>query len=681
MRTAITLLLVVLGTVTARAEDCKVAGRIDGLLLDKVKVNTIDSARMSIVRATEALAVTDGMPVCNGDLITARPGIVAIVRVGVDPVKDNTVTLYGEAVITVENPGSVFAKLGRVFALLRGEFDVRTNFGTLGARGTQFEVNAADTQVQVMQLEGEVQVADAGVAGTPRVQPLQELTITPATPAAKPRPMPAAACAELTRTHSNVVSSSRPALPFEASGRSDELKEIARDFADARERLLCRKEEAAAAMLAKAWSNYAEPGGVIKLTQSIPPQSSSRDAALYANSTGNAYRQLGYSNEAINWFKRALEIDAGFAFPHNGIGDAHRDLGLAALARNESEGALREFDLAQQAYEKSLDRGLWGKGGGSNRAVPMVNLGDLALLRIVVEPTQGAALLDRARQWFEQALGETDGRHAFARLGLARVDFMRAMLIPDVDVQGPTGWDAIGAAAAYAFKTQLERKPHIDSARDRIRKLLDDFPEFSAASLLWGEIEQVFGSRDNAKKRFRDAVRFDPHNVQAYSRLAQVLTARKDRSEKALFESTFRAAAYPALVPVIRGRVKSVDGARPAAIVQDVRALAPSRKEIVFGTNYDSQWEPITLTNAGQAPVTVGAVTVAGDDASAFTVQAERCANLPFGAGATCQIQVRYDGSGERNQSARLVIGSSSGMDARISLKAVRQRVPGSGRR
>lgn len=672
-RVSAALLLVAAGLLTAEANACDVVGRVDGLLLGKDKVTKLDAGQMSIARGDKTLAIDDGMPVCEDDVITARSGVVAIVRVGNDAERDNAITLYGEAIITVESPSGITAKIGRIFALLRGTFDVRTSFGTLGARGTQFEVNATAAQAEVIQLEGEVEVTGANAAAGARVRPLEQLDLSAAT-GQKPRALSAESCANVTAKHSGVVSGTRPELPFEASGRSAGRESVVREFARARQRVLCEKQTDATAELARAWADYAEPGGVLKLIHALPPSGDSRDAALYANSAGNAYRQLGQAEPAMGWYERALQIDPNFAFPHNGIGDARRDLGLAALGRGDGAGALREFDLAQKSHEKSLDRSLWGKGGGTNRAIPMVNLGELALLRIAAEPAQSATLLDAAQQWFTRAQAEAGTDYAFAELGLARLDFMRALTIPDVEVQGPEGWNLVGAQLAAGFATGLARKPHVDEAKRRLRNLLDKHPEFSAASLLLGEVHQLYGKRDDAKKHFRAAIRFDPHNVLAYLRLTQILKSNSESAERKLYEAAFRSAAHPALVPAMEGKAKVVESAKPKAEVRDVRALAPSVSTVTFGSNYDRQSESVTFTNSGSAAVTVGTISITGDDASAFSVSAGRCANRELAPGASCEVQVRYTGTGERNQSARLVVGSSSGMDAKVTLKATKRQ-------
>jgi len=673
-RASAAILLAASALLATEANACDVAGRVDGLLLDKAKVTKLDAGRMSIARGDKTLAIEDGMPVCEDDVITARSGVVAIVRVGNDAERDNAITLYGEAIITVESPTGITARIGRIFALLRGTFDVRTNFGTLGARGTQFEVNSTAAQAKVIQIEGEVEVTGPNAAASSRVRPLEQLDLSAAT-AQKPQALSRESCASVTATHSEVVSSTRPELPFEASGRSAGRERVAREFADARQRVLCEKQTDATAELARAWADYAEPGGVLKLIHALPPSADSRDAALYANSAGNAYRQLGQADPAMGWYERALQIDPNFAFPYNGIGDARRDRGLAALGNADVAGAVREFDLAQKSYEKSLDPGLWGKGGGTNRAIPMVNLGELALLRIAAEPAQSATLLDLAQQWFTRAQAEAGNDYAFAELGLARLDFMRALTIPDVEVQGPEGWNLVGAQIAAGIAAGLARKPHVDSAKRRLRTLLDKHPEFSAASLLLGEVHQLFGKRDDAKKHFRAAIRFDPHNVLAYLRLTEVLKSNSDKAERQLYEAAFRSAAYPALVPAMKGKAKVTEAAKPKAEIRDVRALSPSVSTVAFGSNYDGQSESVTFTNSGNAAVTVGAITITGEDASAFSVAAERCANRELAPNASCEVQVRYTGTGERNQSARLVVGSSSGMDAKVALKATQQRV------
>lgn len=651
-----------------RAIACDVAGRVDGLLVNNVKVIHLDAPQLSIRRDGKDLAVDDGAPICRRDVITARSGVVANVRVGDVPEKDNVITLYGEAAITVDNPSGITATLGRIFALLRGAFDVRTNFGTLGARGTQFDVDTTATGLTVVQLEGEVEVGGGGAPGQ-LLRPLQKLGVTGSSQPGEPSPLDAVACADITRAHSAVISGTRPQLPFEASGRSADLKTIARNFADARESLLCHHDVEAAPELAQAWADYAEPGGVLKLLSTTPPTSGGQDGAIYANSVGNAFRQVGQSREAINWYNRALAIDGNFAYPYNGMGDAHRDLGLAALGSRDLATARNEFDLAQQSYEKSLDPALWGKEGGTNRAIPLVNLGELAILRISLDPAQSAALLDQAGKWFDDALHATGGNYAFAELGLARIDFMRAIGIPEIVVQGPEGWNLFAAQLAANLATESARRPHFESARRRLGILLAVHREFSAGALLLGEVNQLLGSSKDATLNYGDAIRFDPHNVMAYLRLSEIAP----KKERPIYEAAFRSAAFPALVPVLKGREKLATTARPPTDVRDVRAFSPSVTEVNFDLSYDGQWKPVVFKNAGNAPATVGEIAIRGDDAADFTFSAEQCANRALEPNASCEIRVRFTGTRERDRWARLVVGSSEGPDAEVKLRAPRR--------
>ena len=99
------------------------------------------------------------------------------------------------------------AQLRRIFALLRGTFDVRTNFGKLAAISTQFEVDATPGSAKVVQIEGEIQVSQEGAAAGPRVRPLEQLNLS--VPAQKPTALAAGECAAVTATHSNVVQGAR----------------------------------------------------------------------------------------------------------------------------------------------------------------------------------------------------------------------------------------------------------------------------------------------------------------------------------------------------------------------------------------------------------------------------------------------------------------------------------------
>jgi hypothetical protein len=251
---------------------------------------------------------------------------------------------------------------------------------------------------------------------------------------------------------------------------------------------------------------------------------------------------------------------------------------------------------------------------------------------------------------------------------------MRALVIPDVEVQGPEGLDLIKAQTAAGIAAALARKPHVDAARRRLRDLIRQHPDFSAASLLAGEVHQTFGKADDAQKHFRDAIRFDPHNVLAYFRLSQVLKSNKEKAERELYAAAYRSAAFPAQVPVIEGRAKVTEAAKPKAEVRDVRALAASVSTVTFGSNYDSEGIPVKFTNEGSAAVTVNTATIGGKDAGAFRMQ-DGCSNRQLPPGGSCEVLVSYRRTGEQNQSAQLVVSSSAGIDAKVALKAVQQRV------
>jgi len=667
-------LVLVLLAIAPAAHACDVAGRVDGLLVDKVKLTRIDATRMSIARGDQTLAIEDGMPVCQDDVINAGAGVVAIVRVGNDAAKDNAITLFGEAAITVDNPNGITARLGRIFALLRDKFDVRTNFGTLGARGTQFEVNATATEARVVQLEGAVALEKSAAPTEQLVQPLFETTLS-AGAATEPKGVSREGCAGILATHSGIVSTTRPELPFEASGRSASKQEIANDFASAREAILCDHQAGLAGQLAKAWANYAEPGGVFKLAAKFPPTPDRSDAAIYMNNLGNAYRQAGQSSDALIWYQRALEADHNFAFPYNGSGDAHRDLGLAALAARDLATAGKEFEVAQQSYLRSLDEGLWGKSGGANRAIPMVNLGELAILRIALDPEQSAQRIASAEQWFQQALKLTGGSFAFAELGLARLDLMRALAVPNIQVVADDEMKRIKAQGLADILTSLAQSPYINSARKRLDTLAKKYPEFSAGALLRGEFSALFGSPKDAVQEFREAVRFDPHNVTAYLRLSTA--AKASKQEQAMYQAAFRSAAFPAQVPVIQGHVIALDTSRPAADVRDVRALSSSTSTVTFGFGHEPQAQSITFTNVGSAAVTVGNISITGEDAAEFGVQGDGCANHQLAPGANCSISVQFKGDHSIARSARLEVGSSGGVDAHVALKALKREAPG----
>ena len=142
---------------TPETSCAQVAGRVDGIQIASQRLDAVESDQMSVQRGAAVMAGVSGMPLCYGDIITTGSSVTALLRL--DEVADNEkdITLYPNSMTEIIDSSSVFLKLGRLFASLRGRFDVKTVFGILGARGTEFQAAVAEGGLDIIQLEGSLE--------------------------------------------------------------------------------------------------------------------------------------------------------------------------------------------------------------------------------------------------------------------------------------------------------------------------------------------------------------------------------------------------------------------------------------------------------------------------------------------------------------------------------------------
>ena len=147
--------------VPARAPDpeCSMAaGRIDGILVGNEARNAVERTQMAVARGGETVGARNGMPLCVGDVVTTGANVRSHLRLDTVPDAEKWITLDPESYIQIVDGSSLFFRLGRLFASLRGRFEVQTPFARLGARGTEFQVEARADSMDVVQLEGAVDV-------------------------------------------------------------------------------------------------------------------------------------------------------------------------------------------------------------------------------------------------------------------------------------------------------------------------------------------------------------------------------------------------------------------------------------------------------------------------------------------------------------------------------------------
>lgn len=655
------------------------AGYLASFLVDEERVTVIADDQLSVVREGESIAVANGMPICPGDEVTVEAGATAILRLGELGMNASELTLIGQSVIEVDNPKSVWARVGRLFAMLRGTFDVRLSDGsTLAARGTQFSVNVAD-EATLVQLEGEVEfrASPDGAPGRRLVGPLQQLDVDlggsdeAAVAALKPD-----VCAEVTATNSRIVAAAQPLLPVENQVQTTNATERADMFVAAREQFLCLNDRSAVARLGRVYADWAKWDALRGLEPRIPDMLPRREQAMHANSIADGYRRTGDPEVAIEWYQQALEIDAGLAVAYSGMGDAHRDAGVAAFDPEKTgtvKDAAAAFDLAEQAYRQAVQAMRSGAGDPAGLASVMVNLGNLALLRAGLDPDAANEQLASAREWFEGALRFSGGDAPFAEIGLARIDFLRAVLIPDVRIKGDLSFGKLLAVQLIASKgVELQRRPHLEAARDRLRRLIKRYPGFSAAALELGEVYRELGERDEAENGFRDAIRFDPANVLAFSRLADTLVGRRNKEERRLYESAYRATVPRRYDAILRHRSEIKSAATLDEVVYDIKALTPSPTILTF-EQQDSAGRPLTFTNNGSQVATVEEPRIQGSNA--FRVTRDDCAGKTLEPEDRCTLRVAFVAD-NGTHTGRLVLSTDTGPDSEVTLQGSIPKAP-----
>jgi beta-lactam-binding protein with PASTA domain len=538
--------------VPARVPDatCSMAaGRIDGILVGNESRSAVERTQMAVARDGETMGARNGMPLCVGDVVTTGANVRSHLRLDAVPDAEKWITLDPESYIQIVDASSLFFRLGRLFASLRGRFEVQTPFARLGARGTEFQVEARGDGVDVVQLEGAVDV-------TPATGPFPQAGLVD--PAARvlligwqdqrnvlpPRPPPQGAAVQLDRltritigpqqgtrivaadrdevartvdANCLAIIATRPASPSQSFIRvfnSPEARATA--YRTARVRATLTADPQQFLELARAYTDFGEGRRAVRaFEQAGDPSGSGRELAIRLNQMGNAYRLKGDLAAAESTYRRALVADPVFAFPYNGLGDVYRDQALAALDRGETDAGESMLLKSRELYDHSLDPSLWGKEGGQNRAVPFNNLGVVWLQIAQVKAASRADVqqaeyyLVKAEDEFRRALAASPG-YAFAEVGVGRVFIARAALY------GSTGRRDLAGE-------------NVERARLHLERVAERYPAFAVARQALGEVLELANDAA-APAEFLRATQLDPSYPLAYFRLARALqrSARAD---------------------------------------------------------------------------------------------------------------------------------------------------------
>jgi beta-lactam-binding protein with PASTA domain/tetratricopeptide (TPR) repeat protein len=597
------------------------AGHFNGLTISGEKRVEADVRELTVQRSGSASAGRDGMPLCFGDLIITGLRVTVNIKMHAEPNHD--LTLYPNTTTELVDQSSIFLRLGRLFLSLRGRFDIQTTFARLGARGTQLEVGVTRDGLDVVQLEGTVDVtaqpsrvpalllldnapSHSGpfVATSNSEAPAQAFRLdrlTRVTLARGTQPRLLAVDETLVRRlvdeNSTTIAAMHPSLPSQnLDNVFDSIAKRNAAYQEARFQTIWAPERGEFFRLLgdvhtewaegdKASRAYEQAGGAV---------ATGRTLALAYDRLGNARRLAGDLDAAEQFFRQAMAADPQFAFPYNGLGDVYRDRTVAARDRGTR---LPAYDFALRArdlYERSLDRSLSGKDGGPNRAVALVNLGQILLhLGDINAGEPGGAGVATARQLyadadrrFQEAL--TESRESpFALVGRGNVLAAQAQLY-EAERQPELARQALGGAQA-----QLEG-------------VVKRFPDFAVAHQWLGVVYERSGQPERAVQLHLRATELDPQYATAYFRLAETLTKVGRQDQARPYYGTYLHVETPAFRNGSRmATAASAVGTRPGAEPQPPSTLPRLKVPQLIGKSRSQAEDMIR-----KAGFTVGSITV-----------------------------------------------------------------------
>jgi beta-lactam-binding protein with PASTA domain/tetratricopeptide (TPR) repeat protein len=524
-------------------QPCRGAGYIDGIVAESTVVERVTTAEAAIQREGAELELMNGAPICFGDAIVTSTRITVRLRIAGVNAEEHECTVGPGTRVELTAPESLFLRVGRIFMALRGRFDVVTSFARLGARGTEFQVEVTDSGVDVVQIEGSLEVVSQSASSKPGgpVSPGGRIRFPNGglgsgfRPALFPAPQraPALLVDRMTRLSlrrgespritgadealfrrvvdrdSQVYAATRPDLLSVNAVRTFETKEQRTEaYRVARLRALWDPANAEShEQLGHAYADWADPRKAIRsYDKSSARERRGRELALFYNNRGNAHRFNGDPRQAEVYYRRALQADPKFAFPYNGLGDLFRERAAAEFEQGDAETARRLLRSAREHYQKSLDPALWGKEGGHNRAVPVYNLGDTFLLEAEnsrLSAGERMRHLREAEEQFRRAAAEDPG-YAFPQVGIGRVYATRAR--------------------SYREQNRRDEEARqIELGQAHARAVAERYPAFAPARVQAGEMLELAGDDRRAAAEFLAATRADPGYAGAYHRAGAAL--------------------------------------------------------------------------------------------------------------------------------------------------------------
>lgn len=599
-------------------------GTLDSLLVQGKRPDTIDTQHFLVERDAQSVRMNIGDPLCEGDRLATTPDTTAQLLVGPAEGSRHGLTVLPGATVVLRAVNRVELLVGRLIGAVHGNFDVVMPFARLAATGTEFEVEVTPEGCTVEQLEGTTNLTPTSGA-TAVLDPLKSTSCTAGAMTAVADFL-AGRCEALVANSSRINATGRPTVRSANAIRQFDPAETAAVYSAARETAICGGN-------AKAW----QTAGRVLVDWDRPQQALSAGVGAGNASTedlvsrGRALLMRGRPAEAAELFRRAVADSGVTAASATGFGDAERDLGLVAIKANDLAGAGQHFETAGRHYLAAIEHAQ----KESERGVILVNLGDLALLRIRLDPDAAEARQEEAKGYYERARRHGDPPHA--RLGLARISLLRAQLIPQQEIDAAEGGfgEVLAANIILAMLANDQRKPHWQDARRQLAALTAEVPGFAPAEELLGEVMYESGKADDSGKKFQRAIAADPGNTSAYLGYSKTLRGDKKR----MYGNAYKLVEVPAVRElastrreILIPRTQSVK-VPPAPLTANVTKLSFSQ---------EIRQQTVTMTNRSNAPATVSAANITGSHLAAFEVVSNECVSGPIGAGAECRIAITF---------------------------------------
>jgi tetratricopeptide (TPR) repeat protein len=620
-------------------------GILESILVQGRRLDAIDTQHFLVERGGQSVKMNIGDPLCEADRLATTPDTTAKLLVGPAEGSRHGLTVLPGATVVLRAVNRVELLLGRLIGAVHGNFDVVMPFARLAATGTEFEVEVTPEGCNVEQLEGETHLIPTGGA----TAVLERLKGTRCTAGANAviTEIPPERCRALVANASRIDAAGRPALRSANAIREFEAAETPAAYSAAREAAICRGDEEAWQTVGRVLVDWDRPQQALEAGVGSGTASSDDH-----ESRGRALLMRGKPAEAIEQFRLAGAERGVTAVIATGLGDAERDLGLKAIQAGDLVRATRQFDSASMHYLAAIAHA----ENDGERGVILVNLGDLALLRIRLDADTAAARLDEAKEYFDRARRHGDPPHA--RVGLARISVLRAKLIPTQQIDTAEGsvWNVLAANIALAYQADRQRRPHWNAARQELTALAANLSGFAPAEEMLGEVEYETGNKVKAKERFKRAIAADPSNTSAYLGYSRTLSGQK----ATMYARTYNVVEVAAIRELAATERKILVPEVKTVTIPAVPMTADAT-DLNFSTSSGLR-QSVTLTNRGDAPATVSGVNIAGANADAFRVFFNGCMSGPIAAGAECQITIGFTGGNPGHYRAKLELSFTGAM-------------------